>query len=142
MYLKNNKWYDICTWLLACYVIILLCITVVLRELKDNPTIHRDLFWSYHRSRFPFMTIDSEYNILLYIPIGIMVCLLTTKYKLIKVLFWGFLLSETIESLQLIFRKGVFDVDDLFSNTLGAFVGGFLTVVVLWIVRKVKMKNI
>ena len=71
-----------------------------------------------------------------------MVCLLTTKYKLIKVLFWGFFLSETIECLQLISRKGVFDVDDLFSNTLGAFVGGFLTVVVLWIVRKVKMKNI
>lgn len=121
--------------LLSSYVIGLLYLTVCIRDAKDNPSIYTELFWSYHRRHFPFMTIDSAYNILVYIPIGILIGSLINKYRLIIVLLTGLFLSETVECLQLIFKKGAFDVDDLFNNTLGAILGGLLIEMIVWFKR-------
>jgi len=35
-------------------------------------------------------------------------------------------LSLTVECSQLLWHKGVFDVDDLFNNSLGAVIGGVI----------------
>ena len=59
-------------------------------------------------------------NILAFMPIGILVGLLSVRYRLLKAILAGLFLSETIECSQLIWKRGVFDVDDLLNNTLGA----------------------
>ena len=41
-----------------------------------------------------------------------------------KALLVGLLISLFIEVSQLIWKKGVFDVDDIFNNAVGAVIGG------------------
>lgn len=127
----------LCVLMLTICVIILLCMTVWLRNTIENPAIHRDLLWSYNTNQAPFMTTDSVYNILVFIPIGILVGVVSSRYKLLNAFMVGLFVSETIECLQLIYKKGSFDVDDLFNNTLGAFIGGLLVEMFVLFKKKV-----
>lgn len=40
-----------------------------------------------------------------------------------KVVLIGFLLSASIESIQLVFRIGLFEFDDMIGNTIGCLIG-------------------
>ena len=67
-------------------------------------------------------------NIIIFIPFGILVAmLLRGRYKAIKTIILGFLLSIGFEFFQLYTSCGNFDVDDIMLNTLGAIIG-----VVFW----------
>lgn len=65
-------------------------------------------------------------NIAMFIPLGFLLPLLFKKlrkwYLSIPV---GLGLSLAIELLQLSFSRGICDIDDLFANTLGTFIGFF-----------------
>lgn len=66
-------------------------------------------------------------NILLFIPYGFLLGWVWKKEKgFLNTLSAGFLTSFGIESLQLISGRGVFQADDLITNTLGAVVGYML----------------
>ena len=69
-----------------------------------------------------------------------MVGLLSYRYRLLWAGAVGLFMSETIECLQLIFMKGSFDVDDLFNNTLGAFVGELIVEMFVLFRRRNKYK--
>ncbi|WP_157801893.1 VanZ family protein [Gracilibacillus salitolerans] len=63
-------------------------------------------------------------NILLFVPMGILLPILSTKLtRLLLTIGITFLLSLTIEIIQLVTQLGVFDVDDILLNTLGGYVG-------------------
>jgi len=64
-------------------------------------------------------------NILLFIPLGILLSFFCKDHPSTKkiVLLSAFLLSVCIEVSQFIFRLGVFDVDDILLNFLGAWLG-------------------
>ena len=63
-------------------------------------------------------------NFAMFIPTGIMVPLIYKKYNTFgKVTLFGFLMSLTIEFLQLPFAVRASDVDDLILNTAGCMVG-------------------
>lgn len=67
-------------------------------------------------------------NIIGFIPLGVILPLLSSKFvSFKKVTLATFGLSLIFELMQLIFRFGSFDVDDLILNTLGGTVG-FLSV--------------
>ena len=82
--------------------------------------------------RYGSVTNRSVLNMLLFVPFG---CLLPYNYSLWKrnprdkrlrfktVILIGMLLSLVIESCQLIFKVGVFEVDDLVKNTMGTGIG-------------------
>ena len=63
-------------------------------------------------------------NILLFVPFGY---LLPTLWKRAdrwwKVVLFGFVMSLGIELVQLVTHLGMFDLDDLMNNSLGAFLG-------------------
>lgn len=66
-------------------------------------------------------------NVLVTIPFGILLPFLRTKKTgLVRITIDTFLLSLCIETLQLVTKVGVFDVDDLILNTLGGLVGCLL----------------
>lgn len=65
-------------------------------------------------------------NLLLFLPFGILIVFLCLELKLWKVLLLSFLLSLTIEITQLITGRGFFQVDDIWLNTLGGFLGSIL----------------
>lgn len=63
-------------------------------------------------------------NILLLVPFGILVPIVTnSKASAVKLILAGAIFSFSIEFLQLLTRRGWFDVDDIINNTLGAFIG-------------------
>ena len=126
--------------LLAIYVLVVFGITLLIRESSGKVFIQTEWLRGY-RSSNPNIYKDNLYNLLLFVPIGVLVGLLSTKYKLFNSIFIGLFVSETIECSQLIWKLGSFDVDDLFFNSLGAFVGGLLVVMVVWI-KRLKKKNI
>ena len=63
-------------------------------------------------------------NILLFIPMGIFLPMyFNAPLKGLKTIVTCFLLSTSFELFQLITSCGLFDVDDIFLNTLGGFIG-------------------
>lgn len=63
-------------------------------------------------------------NILAFSPFGFILPIISPRNrKFLHVLILSFELSLLIEVLQLVYRVGCFDVDDLFMNTLGGVIG-------------------
>ncbi len=64
-------------------------------------------------------------NLLVFFPVGMLVPLWrnTKRTGCIRILIYTFLFTLSIETLQLVTRVGVFDVDDLLMNTLGGLAG-------------------
>ena len=65
-------------------------------------------------------------NIIWFVPFGFLLRRLT-KLSLKKIIFFGFLLSLFIETMQFIFGMGVSETDDLILNTIGAAVGAVIS---------------
>lgn len=65
-------------------------------------------------------------NILLFIPFGLFGAWNSQKKRILATTFWGGLFSLTIETLQLVTARGFFQLDDIITNMLGAFLGAVL----------------
>jgi len=82
-------------------------------------------------------------NILVFIPFGFIIPVIRVKKrKLSDVIISTFLLSLTIETIQLFLRVGAFDVDDLILNTLGGVIGYILFLITNFIRRNYGKRNI
>lgn len=62
-------------------------------------------------------------NILIFVPLGVILPLLNKKITLKKCVLAGLALSLCAEAAQYIFHLGMSDIDDIITNTLGAFAG-------------------
>ena len=62
-------------------------------------------------------------NVLIFVPLGIYVGMLFSKWSFKKKIFFVFLVSLIIEGLQLILGAGAFDSTDLITNTFGGLIG-------------------
>ena len=116
--------------ILIAYVAVFFSFAVLFRESSDKCTIRLDLFEDFLEPG-PEGYSDLILNIVCFIPVGMLVGLLFEKYRWAKAWLVGLLVSLTIEFSQLIWHRGVFDVNDLFNNALGALIGGIIAVVVM-----------
>ncbi len=75
-------------------------------------------------------------NIVCFMPFGFILPIISRLgEKWFNTLLLSFLLTLSIETIQLVFRVGSFDVDDMFLNTVGG-AAGYITVTALkWIRR-------
>lgn len=63
-------------------------------------------------------------NIVAFAPFGFMLPVLNKRYRhFFLVTFLSLLFSVCIETIQLIFKVGIFDVDDMLLNTIGGILG-------------------
>jgi glycopeptide antibiotics resistance protein len=62
-------------------------------------------------------------NVIIFVPLGIYAGILFRRWNLRNKLFFFFLVSFLIESLQFILRVGAFDVSDIITNMLGGIFG-------------------
>ena len=78
---------------------------------------------------------ESVLNVLLFIPFGFLLpydlCLKRKKNILLKTVMLSFAASLLIEILQITLQRGVFEIDDLAKNTLGAALG-----CLIWVLLK------
>ena len=96
-----------------------------------NYAIETDLLASFRRAAGtsnPYLAFielrNIVLNIILFMPFGILLPAIFPKiYKFIYITTFGFLISLTIETLQLVFNRGVFSLEDIMYNTLGAILG-------------------
>jgi glycopeptide antibiotics resistance protein len=63
------------------------------------------------------------YNILLFVPLGVYVSMLGSKWTFAKKVLTIIGLSLSFEVIQLIFAMGRTDITDLIDNTLGGIIG-------------------
>lgn len=62
-------------------------------------------------------------NIVLLVPIGFLVAVVSRKMTWQKSLVLGIAASLAIEVIQAVFRVGIFDIDDIILNGLGVVIG-------------------
>lgn len=112
-------------WLLLFgYLSLVLCSTLILRDTFEEYRYELVPFWSY----YAYLHRDSQLltqiylNVLLFVPIGLLLGILNHK-GIVKVLLCGMAISLFIESCQLLFKKGIFEFDDIFHNVIGCIIG-------------------
>lgn len=62
-------------------------------------------------------------NVVIFVPLGIYAGVLFKRWTLGNKLFFFFLISLMFEGLQFILKVGIFDITDIFTNTLGGIIG-------------------
>lgn len=125
---------------LVVYILLLLYYAVISRDPTNKSIVWTDLFGGYIHPRYNSVS-NGLLNICSFFPIGILVGLIAEKYRIGKAMLAGFLVSVVIEFSQLIWRRGVFDVDDFINDLIGAFVGSVLVVLVMRIRKKSSEKS-
>ena len=126
--MKNNKQRNLTRILFAVYFLILVWILLFKMSFSLD-----ELYKSRSINLIPFMgsvvvngriyineIID---NILVFIPIGIYICMLKEDWSILRKISVGFFISLGIEVLQFILAIGATDITDLIGNTLGGIIG-------------------
>ena len=135
--MEKNRKRTVAWVLLVLYIGFIIYTTLLCREPKDYREYNLQLFWSYHRF-FDDVQPQAQQillNILFFIPFGVLVPICVDgswKRKLVITITSACLLSGTVEFLQLLYRLGFAEFDDVFDNTMGAALGA---VVVLMLGR-------
>ena len=105
------------TFLLPCailYVCLVLYITLFSRvAAEEGPT--------YHGVFRPILGVYM--NILMFAPLGFLFKCFHENTATWKIVVTGFIVSLSIEVAQMIFHLGMFETDDLLTNTLGTWAG-------------------
>lgn len=76
-------------------------------------------------------------NVMLFVPMGYLLPYVFEFFRArsgIRPVLACFIISFITENLQLIFRRGFYDMDDLLANTLGGFIGQMLFIWVGYVV--------
>ena len=84
-------------------------------------------------------------NVMLFVPMGFLLPYLFPWFRdrvRLRPALACFLLSLLIENLQLIFRRGFYDMDDLVSNALGGILGQYLFLLTAYVVTHPNWRSI
>jgi glycopeptide antibiotics resistance protein len=108
--------------LLLGYVFLVLCSTILFRDSTPDMKCYLLPFGSL--SRLDNRTLAQNLlNIILFIPIGFLVGGAFKRKHLLKAIGVGWVLSLSIEIVQLITGRGVCNIDDVIHNTMGCIIG-------------------
>jgi glycopeptide antibiotics resistance protein len=128
--------------LLTTYIFLVFASTVFSRTPTDYYSYELLPFWSYRRiwqgSQGLFW--EDVLNVIMLLPLGVLVPIVMKPANrkdsrvFRRVVLIGFFTSVTIELLQLILKRGLFEFDDMFHNTLGVAIG-------YWIYRIINGKK-
>lgn len=112
-----------------------------LREYSYNLELFKEIkrFYKYRKQLgMEAFLLNIVGNVVGFMPCGFFLPIISRRSKKwYNTFLFSFCLSLCIETTQLIFRVGSFDVDDLFLNTLGG-VFGFVS---HWTVQKIRIRR-
>lgn len=130
-----------CIWLCTtvCYLVVVLSVTIMQRSgFWMNQKI-MPLFYSYKDAWVDFSVISWRniiLNICMFVPLGILLPMGIRFFRSFwKVALTGFLLTVFIEVSQLLLKRGMFELDDLMDNTLGAMIGYGIYVLGIYLIH-------
>jgi glycopeptide antibiotics resistance protein len=70
------------------------------------------------------------------VPFGFLITILYQNIKWKKVLLIGLSVGASLELLQVIFKSGIFDIDDIILNFLGVVLGYLLFIFIYGVFKK------
>ena len=76
-------------------------------------------------------------NIIVFVPFGYLLPYVFRWFRArvrLRPALVCFLLSFVVENLQLVTRRGLYDLDDIISNTIGGFIGAYLYITFAYVV--------
>lgn len=143
-------------WLLFYLYIIMLCYFLffsehygrndILHEYKSNLILFREIkrFIMYrNRLGLESFVVNVLGNIFAFAPFGFLLPLLNRRYRKFYITaFFSLLFSLTVEAIQLWFRVGIFDIDDIFLNTIGGVSGYLFFKIVFLMTGQIRAKRI
>ncbi|NKW84131.1 VanZ family protein [Bacillus cereus] len=128
--------------LLLCWLIIVLGITTLSRAANYENSININIFSGYINAWNKWSLSEFQliiFNILMFVPLGFLLPLYNDKFKkFIPTFLVSLGTTLGIECIQLITAMGIFELDDIFHNTLGAIIGFFLIIGILECVKEKK----
>jgi glycopeptide antibiotics resistance protein len=119
------------------YIIMVIGVTFLNRGANYQDRMELSFLSSYREAWYSFSVRHWQFvylNILMFVPFGLLFPLLQSRFqKAVWTIGMAALFTLSIESVQLITGYGIFEVDDLFNNLLGAIIGygifmGFITI--------------
>lgn len=123
--------YLIWTVVFCVYILFVIYVTVLNRE-RINQSINFEFFWSYQyilKNKSVDIYYEVVLNILLYIPFGLLGANLILSDNKKNIIKYAAFVSILIEISQIVFRLGLGEIDDIFNNILGAYVGYQLSLI-------------
>ena len=147
-FLKGSKRFsmkEIFIWFcLIGYIIIVIGVTFRNRGIGKFGVVNLQLFRSYKEAWYSFNSATWRYiylNILMLVPLGVLLPLLHKRFRKFSWLIGtALLMTLTIEIVQLATGLGIFDLDDLFNNILGAVIGYGIVMAIIMILENKKAK--
>ena len=126
LYFTKKNWYSFLRNTLFCllfgYVFFVLCVTLIFRDQSESIRVFIRPFWSYHVPNYKLIA-ELVLNVLLFVPIGFLAAAAMRRTKMLVLTGIACCFSMTIEVLQLLFRRGVCNIDDVIHNTFGFVLG-------------------
>lgn len=102
--------------------------TLVSEEYRYNLTLFKELkrFITYRKELgIESFVVNIFGNVLAFMPFGFALPIISPQNrKFFKIVLLSLEFSLSIELIQIILNVGIFDVDDLFLNTMGGILGG------------------
>ena len=128
-----------------CYLIVVIGVTMLSRSgFWQNRTI-QPLLYSYRDAWNDFSFKEWRniiLNILMFVPFGFLLPFISKKFQTFwKTYLAGFAFTLLIEVVQLVLRRGIFELDDLMNNTVGAMIGYGCYRIVLLIISIIKKEK-
>lgn len=125
-----------------CYLVVVAGATMLSRSGFWQNSAIQPLFYSYRDAWNDFSITEWRniiLNILMFVPFGFLLPFLSKKFQAFwKTYLAGFAFTLFIEVVQLILRRGIFELDDLMNNTVGAMIGYGCYRIVLLIITLIK----
>lgn len=111
--------------ILAEYVFLLFYMTVFIRTFNKKHGFDYRPFWSYEAflNGQDFIIGEILMNIAVFVPLGLLLCYAFRRITWWEVLLIGGSVSVIIEILQLLFKRGFSEFDDVMHNVLGCMMG-------------------
>ena len=136
---RSFDWLRAAAILILCGWFVLTVYVTLLRGENMSSYYNFQLFlaWQEAWNQFTLQVwLNVLLNIALFVPLGVLPLVFRYAEKWYLMLATGFVSSLAIELLQLVTRRGMFDVDDLFTNTVGAMLGWGIVMAIRAIIRR------
>lgn len=128
-----------------CYLVVVIGATMLSRSGFWQNRAIQPLFYSYCDAWNDFSIKEWRniiLNILMFVPFGFLLPFLSNKFHAFwKTYLAGFAFTFLIEIVQLVLRRGIFELDDLMNNTVGAMIGYGCYRIVLLIISIIKKEK-
>jgi glycopeptide antibiotics resistance protein len=132
------------TYTMASYLFLIVCRTLLLREVNTATRAQLTPFWTYYElakgdRQTQYLGKEILLNVLMLFPLGILLpCL---EYKFWKTVCIGAGISIGIEVLQLLDHRGLFEFDDIFHNVLGVVIGYLVYFTASGLIKKLRKRD-